>query len=133
MIASKISHTQCIHTGLSRLAETPAQRAAAGCEGLVGQMHCVGVVHGAYAEMHLVAVPLEVVIERQLLPSDQVLGRKQADRELALHEPLLRLAVGLARVVDKPPQRALQTSRVGVRAAPCLYTVALSRALEQVL
>eukprot|EP00982_Pelagococcus_subviridis_P013698 31271-Pelagococcus_subviridis.AAC.4 len=49
----------------------------------------------------LVAVPFKIVIKRQLLPRRDVRERVDADAQLAVDHPLLRLAVGLARVVQE--------------------------------
>jgi hypothetical protein len=58
----------------------------------------------------LVAVPLEVVVELELLSNGNVFCCKEADLELAFYNPLLRLAVWFAAVVDEarpvaPPTR----------------------------
>ena len=49
----------------------------------------------------VVPVTLKVVVERQLVSGVDVGERVYADAKLAVHHPLLRLAVGIARVVEE--------------------------------
>ena len=71
------------------------------------------------APAHLVPVALKVVVKGQLLARRHVPDRKQPDGQLAVHQPLLGLAVGVARVVDEPAQPALRPAgRAGVEFAP---------------
>lgn len=53
------------------------------------------------------AVPLEVVVVAQLCARRDCLPRKDAHARLALHHPVLRLAVGATGVVQVPRQAPL--------------------------
>jgi hypothetical protein len=59
-------------------------------------------LRAAVALDRVIAVALEVVVEGELLFGRDVLQRVNADAQLAVHHPLLRLAVGRARVVQEP-------------------------------
>ena len=66
-------------------------------------------VQEASRHAHLVSIALEVVVEGELGAGRDVLQGKQADSQLPVHQPLLRLAVGRTAVVDEPAQASLHT------------------------
>lgn len=57
---------------------------------------------------HLVSVALKIVVKGQLFASSHVFEGIQANCQLAMHDPLLRLAVWVAGVVDETAQSTLQ-------------------------
>lgn len=60
---------------------------------------------------HLIPIALKVVVKGQLNAGRDVLERIKADSQLAAHNPLLRLAVGVAGMVDEASQCSLQPQR----------------------
>ena len=63
-----------------------------------------------YADSHLVAVALKVIVECELRVCRDGLGGEQTNGNLtALYYPLLCLTVGLTRMVDESAQSPLHT------------------------
>ena len=87
----------------------------------------------------IIAVAFEVVVEGEFLAGGDVAESEDADAQLAVHHPLLRLAIWLARVVQKPARVAAlsRVDRLGgteshevIVPAALLFVALLSRAVH---